>query len=116
MPHLPLDFSKLHESLTTQGSPFFLIKLPLFLLLLLVVVVVLLLSTGVNLGPFHSKRSCAFCVLEGSYKQCGGDGYWKLALGTDPRRVSGRFLGFIATVLKRSKEWEVVLHFYFFGC
>jgi hypothetical protein len=35
-------------------------------------------------------------------------------LRTETRWVSGRFLGFIAAVLKRSKEWEVVLLFFLF--
>jgi hypothetical protein len=48
-------------------------------------------------------------------KQCGGEGtVIENFLGTETRRVSGWFLGFIAAVLKRSKEWEVVLLFFLF--
>jgi hypothetical protein len=65
MPHLPLDFSKLHQSLTTQGSPFFLIKLPLFLLLLVVVVVVSV-EHRCEFGPLPlKKKKCFLSVKKG---------------------------------------------------
>jgi len=58
MPHLPLDFSKLHQSLTTQGSPAFLIKLPT-----IVVVVGGVVEQRCEFGPLPLKKKLCFFVL-----------------------------------------------------
>jgi len=71
MPHLPLDFSKLHQSLTTQGSPAFLIKLPT---ILVVVVVGGVVEQRCKFGPPSTQKEVVlFCVVKkGLMQQRGG--------------------------------------------
>jgi hypothetical protein len=85
MPHLPLDFSKLHQSLTTQGSPAFLIKLPT---ILVVVVVGGVVEQRCEFGPLPlKKRLCFFVLLRRVLCSSVGDGQLKLPLNRPPEGI-----------------------------